>query len=98
VEVNEEAVSTPGLMGEEPYDRGWLLKVKVGQAGTALKNLLPGRLARVLTDETAERLSALMGPDLGVVLQDGGIPVSGFARQLAGERWHEMAAELLMAE
>ena len=98
VEVNEDAVRAPALMCEEPYGRGWLLKVRVGQAGTALKNLLPGRLARVWTEEAAERLSALMGSDLGVVLQDGGIPVSGFARQLAGERWHEIAVELLMAE
>jgi hypothetical protein len=96
VEVNEEAVRAPELTCEEPYGRGWLLKVKAPRAGAVLANLLPARLARDWTQEAARRLDALMSPQLGAVLQDGGLPVSGFARQLAGERRHQLAAELLL--
>lgn len=96
VDVNQEALRTPSLVSEDPYGQGWLLKVRVGSESAALKNLLPGRLARVWIDEASEELSALVGGDLGPVLQDGGVPVPGFARQLAGDRWPEIAARLLL--
>lgn len=96
VEVNGEALRDPALVSEEPYGRGWLLKVRAARPGAAAKNLLTGRLARAWTEQAAERLSAMMGGELGTVLQDGGLPVPGFARQLAGERWPELAAELLL--
>ncbi len=96
VAVNQDAVRSPGVVCEDPYGRGWLLKVRVAPSTTALKNLLPSRLARVWTEETAARLNALTGRDLGLVLQDGGLPASGFGRHVAGERWQEVAAELLL--
>jgi glycine cleavage system H lipoate-binding protein len=96
LEVNEEAVRAPERVSDDPYGDGWLLKVRSSRPAAALKNLLPGRLARAWTDQAAARLNTLMGGELGVVLQDGGVPVPGFARHLAGERWHEMAAELLL--
>jgi len=96
VEVNEEAIRTPSLVCDDPYGKGWLLKVRVGRESTALKNLLPERLARAWLDEAGEQLGALMGSELGPVLQDGGVPVSGFARQLAGDRWPELARQLLL--
>ena len=96
LEVNEEAVRDPERVVDDPYGDGWLLRVRSSRPVAALKNLLPGRLARAWTDEAAARLNAWMGGDLGVVLQDGGVPLPGFGRQLAGERWHEMAAELLL--
>lgn len=96
VVVNDEAVRTPEIVGQDPYGRGWLLKVRTPNRTTALKNLMPGRLARVWADETADRISQMMGRELGVVLQDGGVPISGFARQLAGADWPRLAAELLM--
>jgi hypothetical protein len=48
-------------------------------------------------DEAAESLSALMGPKLGPVLQDGGVPVPGFARELSPESWDRIAEELLLS-
>ena len=32
VEVNQEVVDAPELVNEEPYGRGWLLKVRLGDA------------------------------------------------------------------
>jgi glycine cleavage system H lipoate-binding protein len=98
VALNPEVERDPGVVSEDPYGRGWLMKVRVPAAGAAMKNLLSGKLARTWMDEAAEGLSAMMGPKLGPVLQDGGIPVPGFARQLSPERWHEIAAELLLTE
>jgi len=98
VAINEEAIRTPGLVCQDPYGKGWLMKVRAARPKTALKNLLPVKLARTWMDETAARLGGLMGGELGPVLQDGGVPISGFARQLAGDRWPEIAEEFLMTQ
>lgn len=95
-EVNEDVVRSPGLAEADPYGKGWLMKVGSGPDGGRLKNLLPHRLAKAWMDATTARLGSLMGQDLGVVLQDGGLPAYGFVRQLGGDRWHELAAELLL--
>lgn len=96
VAVNEDAARSPRSMAGDPYGRGWLLKVRAGGGAAVLKNLLPARLARAWTEEAAERVGAWMGGGLGVVLQDGGVAVSGFGRQTGDGNWHEVAAELLM--
>ncbi len=33
VEANREAVDTPELVNSEPYGRGWLIKVRIGNPG-----------------------------------------------------------------
>jgi glycine cleavage system H lipoate-binding protein len=98
VAVNEAAIRDPELVCQDPYGNGWLIKVRAASPQTALKNLLPGKLARSWMDETVSQLNGLMHGELGPVLQDGGVPVSGFARQLAGEHWPEIAAEFLLTE
>ena len=61
-------------------------------------NLLPCRLANAWIDQASTELSAMVGAEVGPVLQDGGVPVRGFARELAGDRWPEIAAKLLLTE
>jgi glycine cleavage system H protein len=97
VETNAALKGDPGLVCQDPYGQGWLMKVRARVPEAALGNLLSGRLARAWMDETAERLSAHMGPSLGPVLQDGGIPVSGFARELSPEGWRRIAEEHLLS-
>jgi glycine cleavage system H lipoate-binding protein len=96
VEANPAAQADPRLLCEDPYGAGWLLKVRARRPATAGSNLLHGRTAQAWMDEAAESLSALMGPKLGPVLQDGGVPVSGFARALSPEDWTRIAGKLLL--
>lgn len=96
MEVNPEAVEDPGRVGEDPYGEGWLLKVRTDRAGGVLKNLFSGDLARVWMDQSMDRVSHRLLPELGAVLQDGGEPVEGFARQLDPEHWSAIAAEMLL--
>lgn len=37
-----------------------------------------------------------MSGDLGIVLQDGGIPMTGIARNLAGDNWEGMVKDFLL--
>lgn len=94
VALNPDVLADPGRVGADPYGGGWLFEVEAPSA--ALRNLLPARLARSWMEETAEALSGRLSAELGPVLQDGGVPVPGFARELSPDRWHEIAAELLL--
>ena len=94
VALNPDALADPGRVTDDPYGDGWLFEVEAPPS--TLRNLLPARLARSWMEETAAAMSGRMSAELGPVLQDGGVPVPGFARELSPERWPEIAAELLL--
>jgi len=96
VEVNPEVIEDPSLVSRDPYGKGWLLKVRPDRPGSAFKNLMPGKIAGEWMESSAEALSAMMGRQLGTVLQDGGVPVAGLARQIDPDAWERVAAELLL--
>jgi len=98
VAVNEALRDSPDLVNQDPYERGWLMKVRMPRPEKARRNLLSGRLARAWMGDTVEKLRALRTAELGVVLPDGGVPVAGFVRELAPENWDEVAREFLLSE
>jgi glycine cleavage system H lipoate-binding protein len=98
VAVNQEAIRNPDLLGQDPFERGWLLKVRPARFTSNQRNLLSGQMARQWMASVLERLRAEIGkaisqegPSIGTAYQDGGTPVQGIARALAGDRWEEMA-------
>lgn len=93
--INEEVLRSPGLINEDPYGKGWLFKVRVPRLAANLRNLLSGRLARVWMDGTVKSLKRRMEGDLGPVLQDGGVPVIGIAKDLSPDEWEDVAADFL---
>ena len=93
--INEEVLRWPGLINEDPYGKGWLFKVRVPRLSANLRNLLSGRLARVWMEGTVRSLKRRMEADLGPVLQDGGVPVIGIAKDLSPDEWEEIAADFL---
>jgi glycine cleavage system H lipoate-binding protein len=96
VAVNEELLESPHLISDDPYGRGWLMKVRVPGTRPALRNLMSGSVAGAWIDDTMEVLQQRMDAGLGVVLQDGGLPVSGFARELSPEAWDEVVEDFLL--
>jgi len=99
VAVNEQVAMQPGLLNDDPYGAGWLLRVRVPAMRTELRNLLTGRVALAWMGETMRKLRyRLSGGSLGMVLQDGGLPVSGFVAQHSPEGWQEIAQEFLMTD
>jgi glycine cleavage system H lipoate-binding protein len=89
-EVNPEAGS--GWL-QEPYGAGWLFRVRPARLGTNQRQLFSGLAARRWLEQAAESLSARLSPQLGQVLQDGGTPVHGLARELDPERWDALCRE-----
>lgn len=94
--VNPEVLLQPALMNDEPYDRGWLMKVRVANPVAAKRNLLSGNLARLWIDGISEQLPRVDGAELGIVLSGGTYGATGFARALSPNAWQQVARDLLL--
>ncbi|ABC82077.1 glycine cleavage system protein H [Anaeromyxobacter dehalogenans] len=81
---------------EDPYGAGWLFKVKAPRLVANFRQLQAEAPAQRMLDVAGDTLALRLAPELGQVLQDGGTPVHGIARALAGERWDELAREYFL--
>lgn len=108
VAVNEEAARSPEIVNEDPFGKGWLLKVRPDRLAANRTNLFRGRLARRWMEETLHGLRITMGEGLGPlyqdggttlpVHQDGGAPVQGIARALYGTDWEPKVREHFLTD
>ena len=92
---NDKVLGKPGLVNDDPYGEGWLLRVKPTRGKPNLIGLLGGDLARAWMGETEDALRRRMSPELGLVLQDGGVPICGIAQAIAPDAWVDLARDLL---
>lgn len=95
--VNREAADRPALVKSDPYHQGWLLKVEGPRVAPTTRGLLTGDLARRWIEQATDALRLRMTPDLGLALQDGGVPVDGLAAAIDHEKWDEIAREHLLS-
>jgi glycine cleavage system H protein len=96
LEVNPDLPARPGLLSDDPYGRGWVMKVRASNLGVNLRNLLSGSLARRWMEDSREALDLRLMALSGSVLQDGGEPVRDFARHLPDEDWRRLVGEFLL--
>ncbi|MEK6709605.1 MAG: glycine cleavage system protein H [Nitrospinota bacterium] len=96
VEVNERAMRSPAALNADPYGEGWLLKVEATRLGANSKSLLSGGFARRWMEEVCQELSGRLSPDLGLLSQDGGLPVEGMARSLDPSDWDRLARKFFL--
>ena len=96
VEVNKQVLERPQMLNEDPYHSGWLLKVHAPRMRSDLKNLLSGLLARTWMKSSVDEIRARMSGGTGVVMADGGIPLSGFAKEIDKEGWDKLIREILL--
>jgi glycine cleavage system H lipoate-binding protein len=98
VAVNKEVINSPGLINEDPYQNGWLIKVKNPKLTSDLKNLLSGNLAKFWMQETIEKVGNLLSNNKGLALQDGGQVITGFAKEIADDKWDQLSREFLLTD
>ncbi|MFQ5874671.1 MAG: glycine cleavage system protein H [Dehalococcoidia bacterium] len=97
VAVNEEvAYLDPQQVNQDPYGEGWLMEVEAPTLAANLTNLLSGELAKKWIERVRENLTSRTGPNLGLVYQDGGLPVESIAKNLDRDRWDEIAREFFL--
>jgi glycine cleavage system H lipoate-binding protein len=81
---------------DDPYGAGWLFKVKAPRLAANLRQLLTDGPARRYMEEAETQIALRLSPELGRVLQDGGVPVHGIARALAGDAWDDLARQFFL--
>jgi glycine cleavage system H lipoate-binding protein len=96
VEVNRDLAEKPGLATDDPYGRGWVLKIKAPNLADNLRNLLSGRLARKWMEDSREALELRLMALSGSVLQDGGEPASDLGHHLPKADWDRLVHEFLL--
>jgi glycine cleavage system H protein len=96
VETNPDLRRQPRLATDDPYGRGWILKVRSSNLARDLHNLLSGSLVRRWMEDTGRRLDIQLMALSGSVLQDGGEPLADFARHLTPEEWKRLVGEFLL--
>ena len=96
VDVNPDLGGQPELATDDPYGRGWLLKVRAPKLAANLRNLLSGRLARRWMEDSREELELRLMALSGSVLQDGGEPAADFADHLPTADWERLVDEFLL--
>ena len=95
--VNADLGAHPQLATDDPYGRGWLLRLRPAHLAANLRNLLSGSLARRFMEDARELLDLRLMALSGSVLHDGGEPAADFALHLPGEEWQRLVGELLLA-
>ena len=96
VAVNTDVLEQPTLVNEDPYGRGWLVKIEAPRGLSALKDLMSAAAARRWMEQVSHNLTAAMSPELGHVYQDGGMPMHGIARNIDEAHWDEVARRFLL--
>ncbi|HTN51678.1 MAG TPA: glycine cleavage system protein H [Anaeromyxobacter sp.] len=91
------AVKRDAAALDDPYGAGWLFKVKAPRLAANLRQLHGHAPATRMLEDASEALARRMDPELGRLLQDGGTPVHGIARALAGDAWEALAREFFLA-
>jgi glycine cleavage system H protein len=108
VAVNAEAARSPEIVHEDPYGKGWLLKVRPARLAANRTNLLAGHLAQRWMEEALDGLRHTMGGNLGPLYQDGGTTLVVYqhggaattisARAMYGEDWATKVREQFLTE
>jgi glycine cleavage system H lipoate-binding protein len=94
--VNAAALANPAIVNADPYGDGWLLRVEAPRLAANTRSLLQGRMAIRWFEEVTNALRQHVAPQLGLAMQDGGMPVDGLARAIRGDAWDTLAREFLL--
>ena len=96
ISVNEELFKSPQTVNADPYGKGWLMKVRAPRMSANVKSLLSGNLAKRWIEEAREALLSRGNYDIGLVYQDGGLPIDGMARNVDPSNWDSIAKEFFL--
>jgi glycine cleavage system H lipoate-binding protein len=92
VERNEAVQSDPTLVQRDPYNRGWLLKVKPsGDISHGMK----GAQAIEWLEKEFEKLHEEFEESIGVTITDGGELVEDVHERLTDEEWSKLVEQFL---
>ena len=96
MEINAEALTTPAILRQDPYGKGWLVAVHVPDEENTGRNLVPKSLVREWMREAVERLYARQPALAGAVAADGGRPAEDLLEAMPEVGWTEVTNEFFL--
>lgn len=96
IEVNRELLANPELASQDPYGKGWVMKLKAPHLASNLRNLLSGRIARKWMEDSREALELRLMAFSGSVLQDGGEAASDLGHHLPPAEFERLVNEFFL--
>ena len=99
LEINEELLRSPQTINDDPYGEGWVMKVKLPNMSANLKNLLSSDLAKKWLQQVQTNLLLRMSDaNIGLLYQDGGVPVDGMAKNIDSDHWEDIIKEFFLTD
>ena len=103
VEANSELTNSPELLNEDPYQKGWMYKVKPSSWVTDTHSYFLAEDATAWVMQELERFKDFLATSVGeyspmpsnVVLQDGGELIDNPLSELPDEVWQEFQQDFL---
>ena len=93
--VNEELVSDPTRINDEPFDDGWVVRLDGKNVRKQRRRLFRGLEAREWFRNEVDQTLALLAPTPGyATLPDGGVVAEDLHRHIDDERWREISGTL----
>jgi len=97
IAVNDDLRAHPQFATEDPYGRGWVLKVRSAGLTSSMRSLFSGSLARRWMEDARAGLDLRLMALSGSVLQDGGEPVPDYAQHVPADEWKRLVGEFLLS-
>jgi len=94
VEINEAVKSDTTLLYNDPYNRGWLLKIKTPKE--IVENMMKGARTKDWLEKEFEKLHEEFEEKLGVTITDGGELVPNLFERLTDEEWNNLVKKFLI--
>lgn len=98
IETNSKAIGSTDAGSDAPYDGDWVFRVEANNTQKDLNHLISGSVARKWIDGETEKLRSAMKSSMGLVYQDGGVPVKGVARNISPDHWPALLSEIFLTK
>jgi len=96
IAVNQDVLSNPALLRQDPYGKGWLLSVHVPDEESTARNLIPAALVGDWMREAVGRLYAHQPALAGAAAADGGRPADDLLAAIPGANWKNVTSEFFL--
>ena len=95
IEINPELAKDVSLLNEDPYGRGWVLRLRPFNLEENLRLLYEGDKAMTWLENEADRLRTRVQKDLGVTVADGGELVRAINKKIGVREWRNLVRDFL---
>ena len=99
--INEEVISNPAVLKENPYEKGWIYAIKPTNLAHDIKSLSIAEEARSWLKNEVQKFKEFIAEQfvqdkmLGKTMADGGLPVEGIMEYMDDFSWLKLQDEFL---